>query len=80
MTPNEATEEWCRWKRPVNEQAKDDSMKKVSHDVTAPPPGAVEGFVFKPAGSDVVQVWQKINGQHVRIDDADARPEEKVTQ
>ncbi|MEY9880470.1 hypothetical protein [Bradyrhizobium sp. USDA 329] len=38
----------------------------------------IEGFVFKPAGSDVVQVWQTINGQHVRIDDAAARPEQKA--
>ncbi|MCS3895580.1 hypothetical protein M2171_004713 [Bradyrhizobium japonicum USDA 38] len=48
-------------------------------DPTEPPTNPVEGFVFKPAGSDVVQVWQKINGNYVRTDSATARPEEKAS-
>lgn len=39
----------------------------------------VEGFVFKPAGSDVAQVWQKLDGEHVLIDQVNVRPEPKVT-
>lgn len=39
----------------------------------------VEGFTFKPAGSDVVQVWQRVNGEHVRIDESTAPAEPKVT-
>ncbi|MET4487011.1 hypothetical protein [Bradyrhizobium sp. LA7.1] len=51
-----------------------------SPDMTEPSPGAVDGFVFKPAGSAVVQVWQKIDGQYVRTDDATARPEGKASE
>ena len=40
--------------------------------------GTHEGFVFKPAGSDVVQVWQTVNGEPVRIDESTARTEPKV--
>ncbi|WP_161495802.1 hypothetical protein [Bradyrhizobium japonicum] len=49
-------------------------------DPTNPPPGAVDGFVFKSAGSDVVQVWQKIDGQYVRIDDATAQSKGKASE
>ncbi|UEM08303.1 hypothetical protein J4G43_026180 [Bradyrhizobium barranii subsp. barranii] len=50
----------------------------TTSDATEPPTNPVEGFVFTPAGSDVVQVWQKINGQYVRIDVAAARPDEEA--
>ncbi|UPJ69864.1 hypothetical protein [Bradyrhizobium sp. 187] len=43
------------------------------------PANPVEGFVFMPAGSDVAQVWQKINGQYVRTDNAIVHAEAKVT-
>ncbi|MGY3082382.1 hypothetical protein ACVWZZ_008790 [Bradyrhizobium sp. LM6.10] len=52
----------------------------VPSDRTEPPTNPIEGFVFKPAGSDVVQVWQKINGQHMRIDDATAPSEGKASE
>ncbi|WP_375791293.1 hypothetical protein ACE102_17520 [Bradyrhizobium sp. vgs-9] len=44
------------------------------------PANPIDGFVFQPAGSDVWQVLQKINGQYQRIDDAAARPEGKVAE
>ncbi|BAL10438.1 MULTISPECIES: hypothetical protein [Bradyrhizobium] len=53
-------------------------LHNTPSDPTEPPTNPVEGFVFKPAGSDVWQVWQKINGRYVRIDDAAARPDEEV--
>ncbi|UFW82841.1 hypothetical protein BjapCC829_22900 [Bradyrhizobium barranii] len=56
------------------------NLGNIPSDPIEPPPSAVDGFVFKPAGSDVVQVWQKINGQHVRIDDATARSEGKASE
>ncbi|WP_194393640.1 hypothetical protein [Bradyrhizobium sp. CCBAU 51765] len=29
----------------------------------------VEGFVFKPAGSETWQVWQKLSGEQVRVEE-----------
>ncbi|MCK1479903.1 hypothetical protein IVB27_35480 [Bradyrhizobium sp. 197] len=55
-------------------------LHNIPLDPTEPPPGAVDGFVFRPVGSDVVQVWQKINGQHMRIDDATAPSEGKASE
>ncbi|MBB4391482.1 hypothetical protein [Bradyrhizobium sp. ERR14] len=55
-------------------------MEDKSHDLTAPPQGVVDGFVFKPAGTESWQVWQTINGQLIRIDEAAERVEPKVNQ
>ncbi|MCS3503423.1 hypothetical protein M2189_007061 [Bradyrhizobium japonicum] len=52
----------------------------IPSDPTELPTNPVEGFVFTPAGSDVVEVWQEINGRYVRIDDAAVRPEGKASQ
>ncbi|MBB4259717.1 MULTISPECIES: hypothetical protein [unclassified Bradyrhizobium] len=55
-------------------------MEDKSHHLTASTQDAVDGFVFKPAGTESWQVWQTINGQHMRIDEAAEGVEPKVNQ
>lgn len=55
-------------------------LHNTPSDQTEPLANQIEGFVFTPAGSDVVQVWQKINGQYVRMDRVTAPAEPRVSQ
>jgi hypothetical protein len=48
----------------------------IPSDPTEPPPGAAEGFLFKPAGTDVWQVFQKLDGEYLSVEEALARIEE----
>ncbi|MBJ7402957.1 MAG: hypothetical protein JHD07_06500 [Bradyrhizobium sp.] len=60
------------------EEAGAQAGKRAAEPNKAREQAGVEGFTFKPAGSDVVQVWQTVNGEHVRIDESTARTEPKV--
>lgn len=57
----------------------EEACAQVAEPHKAREQSSVEGFVFKPAGSDIVQVWQTVNGEPVRIDESTACTEPKVT-